>query len=207
RYLAPLRVLQTATRMLESGYISQEPVWFRAVAEIPPTTTIVRTPPVLFQNRSHKAKGGRKVRNLFKPQKIIYPEDELRQQFFKDHPWELARPRVLVENDGRDHDRYDWSNIQQRNKALDGESVVQRQMWLMVNKGMSQTAAYDLARKEFYDLRMQEDIERRIASEEAQATGAYFGKTYIDVGVELEGKVLEDWKEKATKLAMMKKGR
>lgn len=121
RYLAPLRVLQTATRMLESGYISKEPVWFRTVADIPPTTTIVRTRPVQLQKKPTKLKGNRKIPGMFKPDKIVYPEDAMRTQFFKDHPWELARPRVLVENDGRDYQRYDWSKIQQRGKALDGE--------------------------------------------------------------------------------------
>ena len=91
--------------------------------------------------------------------------------------------------------------------CLLGHSVVQRQLWLMENEGVSRSEAYDKARKEFYDLRMQEDIERRIAAEEARATGAYFGKTYIEVGVELERKVLEEWKEKATQMATLKKGR
>lgn len=86
-------------------------------------------------------------------------------------------------------------------------SVVQRQLWLMENEKLSQTQAYDKARKEFYDVRMREDIERRVAAEEAKAVGATFGKTYWDIGIELEGQVLEKWKEQATQLAILKKGR
>ena len=58
--------------------------------------------------------------------------------------------------------------------------------------------AYDQARKEFYDLRLQEDVERRVAKEEAMSTGAYFGKSTLDIGMELEDKEYERWKEWAS---------
>lgn len=58
--------------------------------------------------------------------------------------------------------------------------------------------AYDQARKEFYDLRLQEDVERRVAKEEAMSTGAYFGKSALGIGMELEDKEYEKWKEWAT---------
>lgn len=61
---------------------------------------------------------------MLKPQKIVYPEDKLRAQFYKDHPWELARPRILVENDGLDFKRYNWSQMRQVGKGLDGERLV-----------------------------------------------------------------------------------
>lgn len=65
----------------------------------------------------------RKPRNIFKPQRIIHPEDELRQTFFKDHPWELARPRIAVELDGKDAQYLDWSTgLQQPGMQVTGES-------------------------------------------------------------------------------------
>lgn len=77
-------------------------------------------------------------------------------------------------------------------------SVIQRQQWLLENNlEMTEREAYDAARKEFYRLRLQEDIKRRIAAEEAMAVGARFGKSYIEVGLEVEGKVLADWRTKA----------
>ena len=33
----------------------------------------------------------------------------MRWEYFNDHPWELARPRVVLEDDGRDRERWDWS--------------------------------------------------------------------------------------------------
>jgi small subunit ribosomal protein S23 len=73
---------------------------------------------------------------------------------------------------------------------------VQRQLWLTENvPDISPAEAYDQARHEFYALRHQEDVERRVAREEALSTGAYFGKTHLEVGMELEDKVWETWKE------------
>lgn len=64
---------------------------------------------------------------------------------------------------------------------------------------MTYAGAYDKARHEFYKLRMKEETELRIAKEEAMATGAYFGKSYIEIGMDLEDKEYERWKEWAKK--------
>ena len=64
---------------------------------------------------------------------------------------------------------------------------------------MTSTKAYDQARQEFYAIRHQEDVERRVAKEEALATGAYFGKSMLEIGMELEDKTYEGWKEWALK--------
>lgn len=80
------------------------------------------------------------------------------------------------------------------------DSVVQRQLWLLHNvPEITSAQTYDQARKEFYDLRLQEDVERRVAKEEAMSTGAYFGKSALDIGMELEDKEYERWKKWATK--------
>ncbi|KAI5778236.1 mitochondrial ribosomal protein S25 [Geopyxis carbonaria] len=207
RHLRPLRVHLTASRMLAAGRLHAEPPWYRVVGAIPPTTTLVRPLPVQHSTPKKPRKAGRKPAGLFKPQRIEYPEDALRARFFKDHPWELARPRVLVENDGKDGARQDWSRIVQLGKGVDGESVVQRQRWLMRNQQMSATEAYDVARKEFYDYRMREDVERRVAAEEALAVGATFGKSYVEIGVQLENEALQEWKRKAMEVLTLKRGR
>lgn len=72
-------------------------------------------------------------------------------------------------------------------------------MWLMEdNPDLTEQAAYDLARKEFYNLRMQEDVERRVAAEEALMVGSRFGKSYLELGIEMEEKALETWRDSAT---------
>lgn len=59
---------------------------------------------------------------------------------------------------------------------------------------MTKSAAYDIARREFYKIRLQEDIERRVAAEEAEATGAQFGLSALEIGMELENQEHEKWK-------------
>ena len=73
-------------------------------------------------------------------------------------------------------------------------------MWLQHNvPGILQSQAYDQARKEFYKVRLHEDIQRRVAKEEALSTGAYFNKSTLDIGMELEDKQYEEWKAWAIK--------
>lgn len=60
---------------------------------------------------------------------------------------------------------------------------------------MNRDEAYDVTRKEFYRLRQEEDIERRVALEEARMVGSYFGQTYLQVGMRLEDKEHERWKK------------
>lgn len=77
-------------------------------------------------------------------------------------------------------------------------------MWLLQNNpGLTSLQAYDQARREFYEIRLQQDVERRVAKEEALATGAYFGKSALQVGMELEDRAFERWKEWAQKEALL----
>lgn len=64
----------------------------------------------------------------------------------------------------------------------------------MENTDTSPKDAYDQVRREFYRLRQEEQIERRIAEEEARYVGAYFGKTRNEIGMQLEDSEFENWK-------------
>lgn len=91
--------------------------------QVPPSETLIRTPPVRHSAAPASTTGKpKKLRNLYRPQRIVHPEDRLRTTFFKDHPWELARPRILVESDGKDYQRVDWSKgLRQPGVQLTGE--------------------------------------------------------------------------------------
>lgn len=112
----PLRVRQTAKSLYETKLTPRLPGWYKVLGDIPPGETLAR--PVM---RIPKVRQGKKASKLFKPLPIAYPEDKLRSDFFGDHPWELARPRVILEDSGNDSKGYDWSKITQRGKQLDGE--------------------------------------------------------------------------------------
>jgi len=193
--LKPSRVYETATQILESQSGSQLPPWYTTIGSIPPGEILTRTQPVQHRDNVPKLRS-KKLSKMFKPQPITFEEDHLRKEFYSDHPWELARPRVILEQDGKDGQRCDWSRLRQPDRPLNGESVIQRQVWLLHNdKGMTSAKAYDIARQEFYALRHEEEVERRVAKEEALSTGAYFGKTRLEIGMELEDKHYEEWKE------------
>lgn len=138
-----LRVRQTALRQHAAGKTRAPPKWLDVVADIPPAQVLVRNqapqhqlvrqrvktlpgtskPQVVFEVQEKRIKP-KKASRMFLPTEIKYEEDQLRQEFFRDHPWELARPRVLVESTGKDSEHYDWSRLQQPGKRLDGERYV-----------------------------------------------------------------------------------
>lgn len=118
--LKPARVYQTASLLLESQSISQPPPWYSTIGLIPPSEILTRPQPVQHRDVTPK-KRTKKPSKMFKPQAIIYEEDRLRREFYKDHPWELARPRVVLEQDGRDGQKCDWSQIRQKHRPLTGE--------------------------------------------------------------------------------------
>lgn len=73
-------------------------------------------------------------------------------------------------------------------------SVVQRQMWLMKHSGLTKDQAYDVTRREFYRLRHFEEVEKRVAVEEARMMGAYFGPSALQAGLMTEDRMYELWK-------------
>ncbi|KAF9970983.1 mitochondrial ribosomal small subunit component [Actinomortierella ambigua] len=126
-----------------------------------------------------------------RPKQIVYPEDRLRRRFYEDHPWELRRPRCLVETTGNGTQR-DWSSLLQPDRALSdltGEDVIQYQMYLM-SKGQTEREAYSTATSEFYKLRAQEETEARVAREQAVAFGAKPRKNFVESGLKREEEAL-----------------
>lgn len=135
--LKPSRVYKTATLLLESQSISQAPPWYKTIGSIPPSEILTRTQPPQHQETNSKVRT-RKPSKMFKPQPIEYEEDRLRREFYSDHPWELARPRIVLENDGRDGQRCDWSRIQQPGRPLNGERCGSSSYVLQVNANIFQ---------------------------------------------------------------------
>lgn len=66
--------------------------------------------------------------------------------------------------------------------------------WETINKPMTKEQAYDMARKEFYLVRQREEIQRRIATEEARFVGAYFNKSRLQISMEVEDRTYDRWR-------------
>jgi small subunit ribosomal protein S23 len=124
----PARMLQTAHNLLSTKRISARPPWMSALQAHPPSEPTVRQPLKLanplrpaIRNKKLKKSGNRQ---LFGPSLIKYEEDALRKQFFGDHPWELARPRTVLEGSAEEWRHWDWSKMKQVGKPVDGERYV-----------------------------------------------------------------------------------
>jgi len=126
RDFTPLRVHDAAALLLQvKGQArSVQPPWLRIMNDVPPSEPTVRTQPVQH-NPPRRFGKVRKASKLFQPQHIRHEEDDLRREFFGDHPWELARPRVLLENDGKDYQKWDWSKPDQSGRPVNGERFVE----------------------------------------------------------------------------------
>lgn len=245
-------VLQRAAQLLRAQRASRDPVaepaWFRVVASHPPTQNLVQKThnleqytklngeesvqsqephsiTGLYETRQAGNKRSTNSRHLYTPKTITYFEDSIRSLFFEQHPWELARPKLLVETDGKDSTRTNWNTLDQIAKKLDGESVVQRTLYLLKNDpkfaGASSSSsstddgsntnfwlgAYDQARLEFYRLRIRQDTQTKIAIEEATMYGSVFGKSFIEKGVEKEQEYIEKWKKEALEETKIRQAR
>nr|KAJ3416801.1 mitochondrial ribosomal small subunit component [Polyrhizophydium stewartii] len=106
--------------------------------------------------------------------RIVYEEDEIRQVFFRRHPLELDRARIIADNEAT-LGTVVWSTIRggDANVPLSGESVVQRTLYLMRgSKPMSRHLAYKQALSEFYQARAEEERIELAAREQAVKAGA-----------------------------------
>lgn len=123
RQIRPGRVFQAVTDQLNNAvhknHPTREPPWYQIMHSVPPSESIIRKVSARHEPPSKRA---RKPKKLYRPQTLRYIEDSLRSTFFRDHPWELARPRIVVELDGKDWQRYDWSKgLRQPGTPLCGE--------------------------------------------------------------------------------------
>jgi small subunit ribosomal protein S23 len=112
------QVPSAMSRLLQAQVISTPPLWHTPVNNNPPPILPPRqnaratfTPsstnpytdlPVIHQDasregktRTHKSKHFRQKKP--RPQAIVYEEDRVRRQFFRDFPFEAFRPTSLVE--------------------------------------------------------------------------------------------------------------
>jgi small subunit ribosomal protein S23 len=117
--LRPAKVLEAANRLIAAKKDVPRPPWHEALTKIPPGEVLFR--PVQRFADVKRSRKGKKPSRMFQPLPLAYPEDKLRTVFFNDHPWELARPRVVLEDSGNDSKHWDWTRIEQLGKRVDGE--------------------------------------------------------------------------------------
>jgi len=214
-----VNVLEKTSEYMKAGLLKKQPAWYHVVGAHPPNKTFVRQPRLddpsgkqsietpgrtgpkkIKKNRLYVTKDTEVKRDIYNIPKLQFVEDELRSLFYEQHPWELSRPRILLENSGEDIKHQNWSSIQQLNKPLDGESVVQRTIFLINEKkpeGWTLAQAYDQAKFEFYRLRIEQEISEQVSKEENEMYGAGYKLSPMEFGSEVEQKYIDQWKIEA----------
>ncbi|ABN68219.2 mitochondrial ribosome small subunit component [Scheffersomyces stipitis CBS 6054] len=230
-------VLERTSHYLKVGVLKQKPAWYDVVGAFPPHTDLTKKPKVLelktqkpdpftslfgtsrndgtVKTRASAFDRLQKNNSISRIPQLEFLEDELRDVFYHQHPWEFSRPKTLIENKGDEYKDCDWSHMLQFNKPLDGESVVQRTLWLLADSKkngpkLSLFEAYDKARFEFYRLRMREEMNSSVSREESVMYGAVFPTTHLEWGVQKEQEYIDVWAKVAsdkTKVASANRGR
>lgn len=196
------QVHQQISRLMRAGYIKEEPPWFQAVLNHPPLPLPAKAPPPRspYDQLPQKTTTGKMRPPTSNPLPIYYIEDDLRRQFFRDHPFEAFRPTTLVEGAGiRDEHPIrgkEWTRLRQRGRNPTPEDAIRFAVNLFQHHGLSLTEAYARAISQFRSLRSEHYIATRYAVKEARYLGATFVPTEIEHGFNKEVRNLDTWERK-----------
>ena len=115
------QVHQQVSRLMRGQFIKAEPVWYKAVLDNPPLSLPPKSPPArTAYDKQPQLKAQKAYPKNPKPLPIHYIEDDLRRQFFRDHPFEAFRPSTLIESDtiAAPHpvQKQGWTRLRQRGR-------------------------------------------------------------------------------------------
>ncbi|KZS95807.1 hypothetical protein SISNIDRAFT_547974 [Sistotremastrum niveocremeum HHB9708] len=192
------QVHRAASRLLAAKLIPNEPSWLQAVVQHPP----IPLPPRSTPSRTGydtRPTPSRKLRQPPKPrpEEIVYLEDKVRRQFFRDHPFEAFRPRDLVEK-GKIRDEHpvrgkEWVRLRQRGIRPSSEEAVRFVVNLHENHNMPLPLAYETGVAQFQALRSEFELTRAFAAYEARTYGAQFGLSESELHFKKEIAALKTW--------------
>lgn len=149
------------------------------------------------RDTTNSKKKSRTLTPKLTPKAIVYDEDKIRQQFFRDHPWEAYRPKTLVEmsdevgSETRVHGDPKRLRSYGRNPSV--EDVVACTMAAHRQGGLSLSQAYHNTLSSYHGLKAEHEHATRYATLEAKYYGADLGKSETQRGFEREDKALESW--------------
>ncbi|KAI0275160.1 mitochondrial ribosomal protein S25-domain-containing protein [Gloeopeniophorella convolvens] len=191
------QVHKQASRLTRAGLIKTQPAWFQAVLEHPPLPLPPREPPARTTHDTAPPKHSFAAKRTPGPrvQPITYLEDDIRRQFFRDHPFEAFRPRSLNETGAIKEEHpingVRWTRLSQRGSNPTPEDAVLFTLNLHQHHNLPLSDAYAMSIMEFRSLRAIQHIATRFAAQEATAYGARFGPSETEQGFAAEKRVLE----------------
>ncbi|KAI5124153.1 hypothetical protein M0805_000963 [Coniferiporia weirii] len=205
------QVHKQVARLARTGYVQREPLWYKAVLEHPPFPLPPRAPPNRLPPSDEYAPydlpanlplaSRHKRPSKMKTSPIVYFEDEIRRQFFRDHPFEAFRERSLVEEDlvedGHPVHGKAWSRLSQRGRNPTPEDAIRFAVNLYEHtEELSLSDAYAAAVMQYRALRSEQHIASQVAAAEAAHYGTVFKPGPIERGFSQERENLKSWEQK-----------
>ncbi|GAW04384.1 mitochondrial ribosomal protein S25-domain-containing protein [Lentinula edodes] len=199
------QVHQQVSRLMR-GEVVKEPAWYAAVLDNPPLPLPPKAPPnrVAFdlkqQTTSARSKPKAKPYGP-KPFPVYYLEDDIRRQFFRDHPFEVFRPVTLAEGQGIEADHpvtgTEWTRLRQRGRNPSPDDAIQFTLNLHQHHNIPLSYAYARAIAQFRALRSERHIAMTMAIHEADNLGAVWQNSEIAHGFQKEIKSLASWERQS----------
>lgn len=133
------QVHKQASRLTRAGYLKTSPVWYEAVLDHPPLPLPAREPTSrtsydissLSRDQafaSAPTTSPQKKTSGSRPLPITYVEDDIRRQFFRDHPFEAFRARSITEAGAIENEHpirgLEWTRLNQRGRNPSPEEYV-----------------------------------------------------------------------------------
>ncbi|CAK5280314.1 unnamed protein product [Mycena citricolor] len=186
------------SRLMLGGRMQTPPVWYRPVLAFPPLPLPAKAPPqrTTYDQKFKPLSKLRRLKN--RPLPIYYLEDDLRRQFFTDHPFEAFRPTTLVEKsevEVHPVNGANWTRLRQRGRNPSAEDAVQFAVNLHQNLDVPLSEAYARAVHQFRALRSEHHVATTYAAWEADQLGADFAPTEIEHAFEKEKRALASWEK------------
>ncbi|KIS71239.1 mitochondrial 37S ribosomal protein mS23 [Mycosarcoma maydis] len=149
------------------------------------------------RDTTNSKKKSRTLTPKLTPKPIVYEEDRIRQQFFRDHPWEAYRPKTLVEMSeqvgGETRVHGDPKRLRSYGRNPSVEDFVACTLAAHRQGGLSLSQAYHNTLSSYHGLKAEHEHATRYAILEAKYYGADLGKTETQRGFEKEEKALASW--------------
>jgi small subunit ribosomal protein S23 len=122
------QVHHQVARLLRGRIVEKEPRWYQPVLNFPPLPLPPKAPPARTPFDQKAESGRQKLRRpKNRPLPIHYLEDDIRRQFYTDHPFEAFRPTTLVEKGDielREVNGEGWTRLRQRGRNPTPEEYV-----------------------------------------------------------------------------------
>ncbi|KAJ7109968.1 mitochondrial ribosomal protein S25, partial [Mycena epipterygia] len=196
------QVHHQVSRLMRGNIISHEPKWYQPVLNFPPLPLPPRAPPArTAYDLKMKSTGRRKmVPPKNQPFAIHYIEDDIRRQFYRDHPFEAFRPTTLVEKgDIELHEvrGATWTRLRQRGRNPLPEDAIEFALNLHQQHQVPLSQAYARAVAQFRALRSEHHIATTFAVMEAEELGAVFVRGEIEHAFDKEKRAIATWEKLA----------